>query len=426
MFPGSAANLEEKKRQYLQRQQQQAQYPFPPQESFYPPQECFSNDAYQPLPPYSDPNTQPPQQNSTSSSNDIAQHLIPPIQSYQPNFNNSPQISNRGEFVSPTSVNFEAPPQDYINQTQGLVSNCQGRKKALLIGINYRGTKSELRGCVSDVKYVRDFITSVYGFSTDPKSMLVLTDDHNDPSFLPLRNNIIQAMHWLIRDAQPGDSLFFQFSGHGTKVKDLDGDEEDGYDEAICPLDYNTAGLIIDDEINAILIRNLPPNVRLTAISDSCHSGSVLDLPYTYTTTGELKITNKAKMFAKSAAPGVLNLLVGNKISGIMGIVNSLTQVLNHKSRDPHEMATYKGNYFSDTILISGCKDDQTSADTVISGRNTGALTHAFVDTLKLNPHPTYRDLLIGIRNTLKGSYSQKPQMSTGRLIDMNNSYFII
>lgn len=324
------------------------------------------------------------------------------------------------------NVNFDAPPQGYLDQTQGLVSNCTGRKKALLIGINYRGTNAELRGCVSDVQYVKGFICSQYGFSDDPQSMLVLTDDHNDPAFLPLRNNIIQAMLWLIRDVHPGDSLFFQFSGHGTRVKDQDGDEDDGYDEAICPLDYETAGLIIDDEINAILVRSLPHNVRLTAISDSCHSGSVFDLPYTYYSDGRLKVGSKGKILAKSAASGVFDILIGNKTKGVMNIFSGINDVIKMKNRDPHKMANLKGNLFSDTIMISGCKDTQTSADTVIDGRNTGALTHAFVDALKSNPNPTYRELLIGIRDILSGKYSQKPQLSTGRLIDMNNARFFL
>lgn len=346
--------------------------------------------------------------------------------SFDQNYNSGYRARSDGNFYAPTDVNFEPPPQGYLEQTQSLVSSCNGRKKALLIGINYRGTRAELRGCVSDVHYVRDFLCSRYGFSTDPRSMLVLTDDHNDPNFLPLRNNIIQAMHWLARDLRPGDSLFFQFSGHGTRVKDQDGDEDDGYDEAICPLDYEKSGLIIDDEINHILIRCLPPNVRLTAISDSCHSGSVFDLPYTYYSDGKLKVASKTKSLAKSTASGVFDIMTGREASGLLGIFNGIVDVMKMKDRDPHRMAQTKGNYFSDTIMISGCKDTQTSADTVIGGRNTGALTHAFVDALKKNPNPTYRELLIEIRNILSGKYSQKPQLSTGRLIDMNNARFFL
>lgn len=36
-------------------------------------------------------------------------------------------------------------------------------------------------------------------------------------------------------------------SGHGGQIKDKDGDEMDGYDEVIFPVDYQTAGCIVDD-----------------------------------------------------------------------------------------------------------------------------------------------------------------------------------
>lgn len=40
------------------------------------------------------------------------------------------------------------------------------------------------------------------------------------------------------------------------------------------------AGMIIDDEINVLLVNPLPPNVRLHAVIDACHSGTAMDLEY--------------------------------------------------------------------------------------------------------------------------------------------------
>ena len=57
--------------------------------------------------------------------------------------------------------------------------------------------------------------------------------------------------------------------------------EADGQDETIIPLDYEKEGQIVDDQLHEILVAGLPQGVRLTAIMDCCHSGSVLDLPYT-------------------------------------------------------------------------------------------------------------------------------------------------
>lgn len=72
----------------------------------------------------------------------------------------------------------------------------------------------------------------------------------------------------------------FHFSGHGDRQTDYDNDEVDGFDEALCPLDHDTEGKIIDDEINATIVRPLPRGAMLHAIIDACHSGTVLDLPF--------------------------------------------------------------------------------------------------------------------------------------------------
>ena len=112
--------------------------------------------------------------------------------------------------------------------------------------------------------------------------MVILTDDQRNPAAQPTRANITRAMQWLVNGAQPNDNLFFHFSGHGGQTEDLDGDEEDGYDETIYPVDFKQAGMITDDEMHFLMVKPLPPGCRLTAIFDCCHSGSALDLPYEY------------------------------------------------------------------------------------------------------------------------------------------------
>lgn len=85
-----------------------------------------------------------------------------------------------------------------------------------------------------------------------------------------------------MKDLQSGDSLVFYFSGHGLRQLEFAGDEIDGFDEAICPLDFETEGLILDNDINRIIVQPLKEYVRLHAIIDACHSGTVLDLPHVY------------------------------------------------------------------------------------------------------------------------------------------------
>jgi uncharacterized caspase-like protein len=67
---------------------------------------------------------------------------------------------------------------------------------------------------------VKEFLNSVFGFPNTADCMVCLTDDNPDPNYQPTRQNIINAMNWLVADAQPGDSLFFHFSGHGGSVPD--------------------------------------------------------------------------------------------------------------------------------------------------------------------------------------------------------------
>lgn len=65
-----------------------------------------------------------------------------------------------------------------------------------------------------------------------------MTDDNPEPFWQPTRANIIRELEWLMYLAQSGDSLFFLFSGHGGQQEDQNGDEEDGMDETILPVDY--------------------------------------------------------------------------------------------------------------------------------------------------------------------------------------------
>jgi hypothetical protein len=109
---------------------------------------------------------------------------------------------------------------------------------------------------------------------------MLTVDEETNKCRLPTRENIFMAMDWLVQDCSSGDSLVFQFSGMGAQVSDMDGDERDGLDEALCPMDYFNQGPILDDEINEAIVRPLVPGVKLHAIVDAWHSTTVLDLPY--------------------------------------------------------------------------------------------------------------------------------------------------
>lgn len=80
----------------------------------------------------------------------------------------------------------------------------QGRKRALLIGINYFGTSAELKGCINDVENIKQFLVTLYNFNE--QDMVILTDNQTNPQNIPTKQNIIRAMQWLVHDSRPNDS----------------------------------------------------------------------------------------------------------------------------------------------------------------------------------------------------------------------------
>jgi hypothetical protein len=92
----------------------------------------------------------------------------------------------------------------------------------------------------------------------------------------------------LIKKAQPGDVVFFHFSGHGQQVMDLGGDELDGKDESIVPYDagrkylpgiYEGQNHLTDDTLAVVfkaIRQKIGPTGQLLAVIDACHSGTGL------------------------------------------------------------------------------------------------------------------------------------------------------
>ncbi|GLU08555.1 hypothetical protein SLE2022_254610 [Rubroshorea leprosula] len=144
-------------------------------------------------------------------------------------------------------------------------------KKAVLIGCNYPGTKAELKGCINDVRRMYECLVDRFGFSEEDIIVLIDTDDSHTK---PTGKNIRKVLNDLVRSAEPGDFLFVHYSGHGTRLPAETGDDDDtGYDECIVPCDMN---LITDDDFREF-VDKVPEGCRITIVSDSCHSGGLID-----------------------------------------------------------------------------------------------------------------------------------------------------
>lgn len=238
---------------------------------------------------------------------------------------------------------------------------------ALLAGLNYRGTRNELYGCIQDVCNVRDWLRDCCAV---PEAHISLLTD--DTPVKPTRANLLAAFGQLLDRAVSGDRLFFHFSGHGTYVADRSGDELDGRDEQIVCLDN---ACLTDDELGALVRAKLKPGVQMFALFDSCFSGTMLDLNYQWLPDQPGR---------KSAAADTQGQIV----------------------------------------VLSGCRDNQTSADAWVQylgqSMSAGAMTFAFLSVCRAQGDRlsalTPQTLLTQMRDLLKrNGYLQVPQCTSGR-----------
>lgn len=297
-------------------------------------------------------------------------------------------------------------PQRYAPSTP----NAHGSKKAVVIGVTYRYTRYELKGCLNDAKCIKYMLMSKFHFPEN--SILMITEEQEDRFKKPTKHNIRMAMFWLVQGCQSGDSLVFHYSGHGSQQRNRNGEEVDGFDETILPMDFTTQGMIVDDEINVALVRPLPHGVKLHALIDACHSGTVLDLPF-------------------------------------LCRMNSQGQYVweDHRPRT----GTWKGTNGGEAISFSGCDDGQTSADTSALSQvtYTGAMTFCFIQAIERGHARTYRDLLSAMRYNIRnsggapggrvtsliemlltgGSYSggftQEPQLTSAYAFDIDKPFHL-
>lgn len=265
-------------------------------------------------------------------------------------------------------------------------------KRAFLVGINYKGSKYELNGCINDVIATKDLLVRIYGYQES--NILIITDD---TLIRPTAQNIRKGWKWLLsrspvsdfnrsRYSQFGSNdkpvLFFHYSGHGSQQNDENSDESDNLDETICPIDFEKGGMISDDVIREELVNRVPSGAKLFSLIDACHSASTLDLLWNTTISSD----------------GSFNLARVGKYLQTAG----------------------------DVSMISGCQDFDTSSDIVAEGKGQGALTFAFLSVLKFaNYNITYDDLLLKIRSflTSKRISTQIPCMSFGRAVKISRKF---
>jgi metacaspase-1 len=142
------------------------------------------------------------------------------------------------------------------------------RTKALLVGINdYPPPGSagqNLQGCLNDIE---DMTRALEACGFEGSQIKLLRDQE------ATKARILAELRALVQGNNPGDSIVFYFSGHGSFRRDDNDDdgEPDHKDEVICP--HELIMVIKDDELRAI-IETLDPAVNLEVFLDCCHSGT--------------------------------------------------------------------------------------------------------------------------------------------------------
>ncbi|XP_047312284.1 metacaspase-9-like [Impatiens glandulifera] len=263
-----------------------------------------------------------------------------------------------------------------------------GKRMAVVVGCNYPKTQFQLHGCINDALSMADLLVKRMGF--DPLNIELLIDDHGHDHALmgmPTGENVKKALGRMIDCAQSGDVLFFHFSGHGTRTKSHHFREG----EAIVPCRFN---INVDFKL---LVNRLPKGATFTILSDSCHSGGLIDQEKEQigpSSSSSCLTQNKPKFIPYEAI-----------VQHLSGFGDKDGAEFNFKSA-----VAVGTNWNGDGgILLSGCEAKESSMDIPGNGANGsrphGAFTDAVVRELSAAGVPimiSNRELVMRVRDLLK------------------------
>jgi hypothetical protein len=208
-------------------------------------------------------------------------------------------------------------------------------KIALLFAINnYPGGENDLDYCINDIDLVRSNLPSDFQVRRFVNEKVT-------------RKCFKEQLLFAISHALPGDIIYVHYSGHGSYVPDVHGDEVDGYDETL----YLYDGNLLDDELNAIC-KTIPLGVHVSFGMDCCFSGSNTRL----LTGNPYKVRF---MPPKKSFPAHIRVKQALRTEGM------------------------------NWVVMSGCKENETSGEGIINGTGHGAYTY-YQQTVK-SADLTYR-----------------------------------
>ena len=240
--------------------------------------------------------------------------------------------------------------------------------RALAIGLNsvdpghYAGWSGDLQACEADALSMAA-IAGNRGF--DEVNTLITRS--------ATREQVENEIRAAAEDLQSGDLFMLSYSGHGGQLPDMNDDEPDAMDETWCLYD----GEMIDDEIYGMLA-NFVEGVRVLVFSDSCHSGTVAKEAYysgTMSTRGQ-SLSSPTPTYRAMSPDAALQTYRLNS--------DFYQQIQNSALR------TERDNVGASVLLISGCQDNQLSADGIFNGLFTGQMLQVWKQGLFDGPYAKF------------------------------------
>ncbi|MFQ5858615.1 MAG: caspase family protein [Anaerolineae bacterium] len=279
-----------------------------------------------------------------------------------------------------------------------MTDNTNNRNKwALLIGIDKYAklaARYQLNGCVNDVQLMAGILQDNFGFPED--NITLLRDEE------ATRDDILAAMDALVDRIGADDIVVIQYSGHGSQMRDREGDEPDGFDETIVPHDSGRGSDpnrdITDDEIYMRLLRLTETTPYVTLLFDCCHSGTIARDPF----------GANSRWVEPDERP--IEELPPSPVT---------PEVVRAASRDlgPSGWLPLGQRY----VLIAGCRDEESSYEHKAS-QGDGVITHGALtyflsqELVRAGPGATYRDVFERASSQVTAAYSrQHPQMEGAR-----------
>lgn len=300
--------------------------------------------------------------------------------------------------------------------------------KALLVGINaYQG--APLRGCVNDIRGIREVLEAQYGLQAGDARLLLDQDATGA--------KIQDGLSWLAEQAKAEENTtcLFYYSGHGSSVTDVHLDEPDGSDEAICPIDRDSNGDLIDDVLGK-LYQAFKPTTHLVTIMDSCHSGDNYKLPPAakekdvrvkcIPPSAETQAScRRAALEYAAQREEKMEAFVRDRLATLKSqggpsqenedLVQKVVKETLHKfQKKSYGMVTAAGNF----VLLAGCRSNQTSSDARFKEGYHGALSYFLLKALRAGGHPTYEALIHAVSTGLdRDGFEQIPQLECSRAL---------